>query len=183
MSNSVKIAVAQMNCVLGDLPGNAAKILDCATRAKAAGAQVLLTPELSLCGYPPEDLLLRDAFFRDCAAALDELAAALPAIKVVVGHPQLAGGRRYNAASVLQDGRIAATYRKRNLPNYTVFDEDRYFEPGGEPVVFDANGVRLAINICEDLWGEQGPVEAGVSAESMPPDNPRIAPGKPFLPR
>ncbi len=165
MSNLVKIAVAQMNCVLGDLSGNSAKILDCATRAKAAGAQVLLTPELSLCGYPPEDLLLRDGFFRDCAAALDELAAALPAIRVIVGHPQLANGRRYNAASVLQDGRIEATYRKRNLPNYTVFDEERYFEPGSEPVVFEVNGVRLGINICEDLWGEQGPVEAGASAE------------------
>jgi len=165
MSNSVKIAVAQINCVLGDLAGNAAKILDCATRAKAAGAQVLLTPELSLCGYPPEDLLLRDGFFRDCAAALDELAAALSAISVVVGHPQLDGGRRFNAASLLQDGRVAATYRKRNLPNYTVFDEERYFEPGGDPVVFEVNGVRLGLNICEDLWGEQGPVEAGASAQ------------------
>ncbi|TAK71811.1 MAG: NAD+ synthase [Betaproteobacteria bacterium] len=164
MGNSVKIAVAQMNCVLGDLAGNAAKILDCATRAKAAGAELLLTPELSLCGYPPEDLLLRDGFFRDCAAALDELAAALPGIKVIVGHPQLAGGRRYNAASVLQEGRVAATYRKRNLPNYTVFDEERYFEPGSEPAVFEVNGVRLGLNICEDLWGEQGPVEAGASA-------------------
>ena len=87
MSNSVKIAVAQMNCVLGDLPGNAAKILDCATRAKSAGADVLLTPELSLCGYPPEDLLLRDGFFRDCKLALDQLAAAVFGIKVIVGHP------------------------------------------------------------------------------------------------
>lgn len=165
MSNTVKIAVAQINCLLGDLDGNAAKILDCAERAKAAGAQVLLTPELSLCGYPPEDLLLRDGFFRDCAAALDKLAAAVRGIRVVVGHPQLAGGRRYNAASILQDGVIAATYRKRNLPNYTVFDEERYFEPGGEPVVFEVNGVLLGINICEDLWGEQGPVEAGAGME------------------
>ena len=109
MSNTVKIAVAQMNCVLGDLAGNAAKILDCAARAKAAGAEVLLTPELSLCGYPPEDLLLREGFFRDCAAALDELAAAVHGIRVIVGHPQLAGGRRYNAASVLEQGGIAAT--------------------------------------------------------------------------
>jgi NAD+ synthetase len=165
MSDTIKIAVAQINCTLGDLSGNAARILDCAERARAAGAQLLLTPELALCGYPPEDLLLRDGFFRDCAAALDQLAAALPAIKAIVGHPQLANGSRYNAASVLQDGRIAATYRKRNLPNYTVFDEERYFEPGGEPVVFEVNGVRLGINICEDLWGEQGPVEAGASAE------------------
>ena len=165
MSHSVRIAVAQINCVLGDLPGNVAKILDCATRAKTAGADVLLTPELSICGYPPEDLLLRDGFFRDCAAALDELAAALPEITVIVGHPQLAGGRRYNAASVLRDGGITATYRKRNLPNYTVFDEERYFEPGEEAVVFEVNGLRLGLNICEDLWGEQGPVEAGASAE------------------
>ncbi|MEK7435562.1 MAG: NAD+ synthase [Pseudomonadota bacterium] len=167
MSRKLKIAVAQINCLLGDLPGNAAKILDCAARAKGAGAEVLLTPELSLCGYPPEDLLLRDGFFRDCAAALEALAAAVHGITVVVGHPQLAEGRRYNAASVLQDGRITATYRKRNLPNYTVFDEERYFEPGGEPVVFEINGVRLGLNICEDLWGEQGPVEALASAEQQ----------------
>ena len=165
MSNTVKIAVAQINCVLGDLAGNAAKILDCAARAKAAGADVLLTPELSLCGYPPEDLLLRDGFFRDCAIALGELAAAVHGIEVIVGHPQLADGKRYNAASVLREGRIAGTYRKRNLPNYTVFDEERYFEPGGESVVFQVNGISLGINICEDLWGEQGPVEAGASAE------------------
>jgi len=167
MSHSVRIAVAQMNCVLGDLAGNVAKILDCARRAKAAGAQILLTPELSLCGYPPEDLLLRDGFFRDCAVALEELSAALPEIIAIVGHPQLALGKRYNAASVLREGRVAATYRKRNLPNYTVFDEERYFEPGNETVVFEVNGVRLGLNICEDLWGEQGPVEAGVSAEQQ----------------
>ena len=164
MNNTVKIAVAQMNCELGDLAGNAAKIIDCAARARAAGAQVLLTPELSICGYPPEDLLLRDGFFRDCAAAMDELARALHGITVIVGHPQLAEGKRFNAASVLREGRVTATYRKRNLPNYTVFDEERYFEPGSEPVVFDVSGVRLGLNICEDLWGEQGPVEAGASA-------------------
>src|SRR5476649_3054714 len=108
----MKLAIAQINCVLGDLAGNVAKILQYVEQARQQDAQLLLTPELSLCGYPPEDLLLRDGFFRDCAAALEELAAALPAIKVIVGHPQLANGRRYNAASVLQDGRIAATYRK-----------------------------------------------------------------------
>ncbi len=163
MSKTVRIAVAQINCILGDLAGNTAKILDCAARAKTAGAAVLLTPELSLCGYPPEDLLLRDGFFRDCAAALEQLAAAVRGIKVIVGHPQLAEGKRYNAASLLDEGRIAATYRKRNLPNYTVFDEERYFESGGEPVVFEAMGLRLGINICEDLWGEQGPVEASAA--------------------
>ena len=183
MSNSVKIAVAQMNCVLGDLEGNAARILECAARAKAAGAHVLLTPELSLCGYPPEDLLLRDGFYRDCASALDELAAGVQRIRVIVGHPQLTGGKRYNAASVLQDGKIAATYHKRNLPNYTVFDEQRYFDSGSEALVFEVNGVRLGINICEDIWGEQGPIEAGAGMPGTEPshgkswhaDAPRLA--------
>jgi len=169
VSNTVKIAVAQINCVLGDLAGNAARILDCAARARAAGAQILLTPELSICGYPPEDLLLREGFFRDCAAALAELAAAVNGITVIVGHPQLDGGKRYNAASVLQAGRATVIYRKRNLPNYTVFDEERYFEPGGEPVVFEVSGVRFGLNICEDLWGEQGPVEAGSAAQCDAP--------------
>ena len=165
MNNRVKIAVAQINCMVGDLSGNAAKILDCVARAREAGAQVLLTPELSLCGYPPEDLLLRDGFFRECKAALDQLAAVVFGIRVIVGHPLLAAGRRYNAASLLHDGRIAATYYKRNLPNYTVFDEERYFDCGSEPVVFEVDGLRLGINICEDLWGEQGPVEAGASVQ------------------
>ncbi len=174
MSTSIKIAVAQINCVVGDLSGNAAKILAYAEQAKAAGAQVLLTPELSLCGYPPEDLLLREGFFRDCAHALDKLAAEVAGIKVIVGHPQLAAGHRYNAASLLDGGKVALTYRKHNLPNYTVFDEERYFEAGSEAAVFDVNGVRFAINICEDLWGEQGPVEAGVGGEAH-----RVVSGQP----
>ncbi len=121
----MKLAIAQINCVLGDLTANAAKILRYAEEARLAGAQLLLTPELSLCGYPPEDLLLRDGFLAACQAALSELASQIHGVTVIVGHPHEVDGRRYNAASVLRDGQVAATYHKHFLPNYSVFDEER----------------------------------------------------------
>ncbi len=161
IQGTVKVAIAQLNCTVGDLQGNAARILDASRRAREAGGRIIVTPELSLCGYPPEDLLLRDGFYRDCDEALAQLTADLAAIKgiiAIVGHPCQIGGRRYNAASVLQDGRIVATYHKHTLPNYTVFDEERYFDVGSEPCVFDVDGVRFGINICEDTWGPQGPL-------------------------
>ena len=108
-NGAVKIAMAQLNCTVGDLQGNAAKILDACRRAREAGAAVVLTPELSLCGYPPEDLLLREGFYRDCDAVMARLASELKGVIAVVGHPRQKDGRRYNAASVLQDGRIVAT--------------------------------------------------------------------------
>ena len=148
----MKLAIAQINCVLGDLAGNAAKILQHAEQAKQQGAQLLLTPELSLCGYPPEDLLLRDGFYRVCAQALAELAGKVSGIAVVVGHPHERDGKRYNAASLLRDGKIAATYLKHELPNYSVFDEERYFDHGCEPCVFEMEGIRFALNICADIW-------------------------------
>ena len=148
----MKQAIAQINCVLGDLAANSAKILRYAEDAKLAGAGLMLTPELSLCGYPPEDLLLRDGFFHACRAALVELAAGVFGISVVVGHPHEQDGKRYNAASLLQDGRIVATYFKRLLPNYSVFDEERYFDRGAAPLVFDLAGIRFGVNICEDVW-------------------------------
>ncbi len=153
----MRIAIAQINCTLGDVAGNATRIFDSATRAIALGADVLITPELSLCGYPPEDLLLRDDFIAACDNALLELAQRIRGIAVVVGHPAGVRGRLHNAASVLMDGRVVGTYAKRDLPNYTVFDEERYFEPGDRPCVFDVAGGRLGVNICEDVWGPQGP--------------------------
>ena len=128
----MKLAIAQINCVLGDLAGNAAKILQYAEQARQQDAQLLLTPELGLCGYPPEDLLLRDGFYQACAQALDDLAGKISGIAVVVGHPHERDGKRYNAASLLRDGVIAATYLKHELPNYSVFDEERYFDHGSE---------------------------------------------------
>src|SRR5512139_4035595 len=118
----MKIAIAQINSTVGDLAGNAAKIADYARRARQQGAALLLTPELSLCGYPPEDLLLREGFYQACEATLLELAGQVQGITVVVGHPHEVAGERYNAASVLQDGRVIATYHKHELPNYSVFD-------------------------------------------------------------
>src|SRR5512135_3213390 len=148
----MKIAIAQINCTVGDLEGNAAKILDYAERAKAAGAQVLLTPELGLTGYPPEDLLLRDDFYRACDESLAGLTRQISGITLVVGHPRKIEEQRYNAASVIREGRVVATYHKQRLPNYTVFDEARYFTPGEEACVVEVDGVKLGINICADVW-------------------------------
>ncbi len=161
----MKIAIAQINCTVGDLAGNVARIAEFAERARAQGAALMLTPELSLCGYPPEDLLLRDDFYRNCDAALQELVARLRGIAVVVGHPRQIDCKRYNAASVIQDGRITATYHKHALPNYTVFDEQRYFESDDRPCVFQMNGIKFGVNICEDTWGKQGPLLANPGAD------------------
>jgi NAD+ synthase/NAD+ synthase (glutamine-hydrolysing) len=158
MTNVVKIAIAQINCFVGDLSGNAARILEYCEKARAAGADLLITPELALCGYPPEDLLLRDGFYRECAIALERLAREVRGVALVVGHPHLDGGKRYNAASLVRDGRIAATYHKHTLPNYTVFDEERYFEPGDRACVFEVGDTRFGLNICEDTWGPLGPL-------------------------
>ncbi len=146
------VAVAQLDQVVGDLAGNAGRLLTAARQAHQAGASLTLTPELSLCGYPPEDLLLRPAFLDASARELAALATQVRDGALVVGFPERADGHCYNAAAVLRDGRVAHVYRKRNLPNYTVFDEERYFQPGHPPCVFDVEGVRFGIVICEDIW-------------------------------
>ncbi len=156
----MKIAIAQINCTIGDLAGNAAKIADYAQRAKQQGATLLLTPELSLCGYPPEDLLLRDGFYHACDAALRDLAQRVPGITLIVGHPHEVGKQRYNAASVLRDGKIIATYHKHALPNHSVFDEERYFTHGNEPCLIEMEGIKFGINICADVWHEHAAIRA-----------------------
>lgn len=161
---TLRIAVAQLNCTVGDLAGNAAKIAAAAAEAKRRGAHVLLTPELALCGYPPEDLLLRADFYRSCAQQLAQLAEdAAHGIALLVGHPVEEGGLRYNAASLLQEGKVQATYRKVRLPNYEVFDELRYFAWGDEACVVSIQGVAVGINICADVW-EQGAAEQARAA-------------------
>jgi NAD+ synthase (glutamine-hydrolysing) len=152
----MKIAIAQINATVGDLPGNIARIADFARRAKEQGANLVVTPELALCGYPPEDLLLREDFLDACTKALDDLASRVSGITLVVGHPRLHDCKRYNSASVISDGRITAVYDKLNLPNYTVFDEERYFESANRPCVFAMDGVQFGVNICEDTWGAEG---------------------------
>ncbi|OYY94617.1 MAG: NAD+ synthase [Hydrogenophilales bacterium 28-61-23] len=149
----MKIALAQMNPMLGDLAGNAAQIVSLAQQAAQAGATLMVSPELALCGYPPEDLALRPDFYDENARVLAELAGRLPPnLAVVVGHPLSEGGQYFNAASVLRGGYIESTYRKQKLPNHSVFDELRTFVAGTNPCVFNCAGVRFGINICADIW-------------------------------
>ncbi|MCB1908866.1 MAG: NAD+ synthase [Rhodocyclaceae bacterium] len=159
MDKTLKIAVAQINCTVGDLEGNARRIAEAAASARNAGADIVVTPELALCGYPPEDLLLRPDFYRACAAALATLAEQLRDIVAVVGHPLAADGHFYNAASVVRDGRVVGTYCKMRLPNYQVFDEKRYFDAGDDALVFTVAGVRCGVSICADVW-DAWPVDA-----------------------
>jgi NAD+ synthase (glutamine-hydrolysing) len=148
----MKIALAQINCIVGDIHGNANKILDFANRAFQQGASLIITPELALCGYPPEDLLFRDDFNHACQQALVRLAAQLPKITLLIGHPHVANGHLYNAASILENGNISATYHKQVLPNYSVFDEERYFEAGDSSLVFTHQGTKFGVIICADGW-------------------------------
>ena len=152
----IKIAIAQINCIVGDIAGNAAKILASAERARNKGATLLVTPELSLCGYPPEDLLLREDFLDACDRALTRLCAHITGITVIVGHPHQVNGACFNAASILQNGSILATYHKQALPNHSVFDEARYFVAGNEALVFKHEGLKIGVLICADVW-ESGP--------------------------
>ncbi len=162
----MRIAAAQLNQTVGDFRGNADRIIVAAREAAATGARVLLTPELSLTGYPPEDLLLREAFQRATDDALREIAEATRSLDLhlLVGHPAVevegASRVRYNAASLIHKGRILGLARKRELPNYAVFDEQRYFEPHEQPFVFDVDGVRLGVAICEDIWFARVPAAA-----------------------
>ena len=143
---TLRLALAQFDFLVGDVAGNAERIIGMVAQARDEfGAQLVLFPELALCGYPPEDLLLRPSFLADCDAALNRIAAATRGVTAVVGWPEAAGAVVYNAASVLRDGAVVATYRKRELPNYAVFDERRYFvvDPNGGDCVLELNGIRL----------------------------------------
>ena len=173
---ALKICVLQLNYCVGDMPSNAQKIIDAATTAYAAGARLVVTPELAICGYAAEDLFLRASFIQACNDAVNQVAHALAGLKdlmVVVGTPTLAGDglrtksvavqRRYNAAAVLRAGQVIATYAKRELPNYQVFDERRYFAPGSAACVVEADGVKVGLLICEDAWFE-APAEAAKDA-------------------
>ncbi|MCI0654217.1 MAG: NAD+ synthase [Methylococcaceae bacterium] len=147
------VAIAQLNLVVGDIDGNRDRILKAAETARdELLADVVVLPELSISGYPPEDLLLRPDFIAKCRSALDELAGKSQGICLVVGFPEKAGERLFNSAAVLGSGKIRAVYRKCQLPNYGVFDEKRYFAPGTEPCLFQIRGVHLALTICEDVW-------------------------------
>jgi NAD+ synthase (glutamine-hydrolysing) len=160
---TVHVAIAQINSIVGDFAGNAGKIQEACRLAHAAGADIVVTPELSLVGYPPEDLLLRPSFYAKSASAFDALVASLaffPDLSVVVCHPLIRDGKCFNAASVLRDGAVLGTYCKSVLPNDTVFDEKRYFSTDTAPLVFTVKGVCFGINICEDTWYPEPPARA-----------------------
>jgi NAD+ synthase (glutamine-hydrolysing) len=156
----MRIVLAQNNLLVGDINGNAEKIIDSALRARdQLQATAIIFPELALTGYPPEDLLLRNDFISSAAHALTRIMQTLSGIYVVVGYPELDQGQLYNAAAVIYNGEVIAAYRKHQLPNYGVFDEKRYFVAGDELCVFDLQGIPVGVCICEDAW-VSGVVEA-----------------------
>ena len=161
-----KIALVQMNPMLGDLAGNAQLIHKAAQDAFKQGAKLVVTPELALTGYPPEDLLLRPAFIEKAQQQLDLLMKELgqySGLTVVVGHPKKTPAGLHNYASVLQNGKVIAGYAKQELPNHEVFDEVRYFVPGKEACVFECEGIRYGVILCEDAW-HAGPAKQAHSA-------------------
>ena len=164
--SSSSIALAQMNPLLGDLPGNAELIVQAASQAYQQGATLVVTPELALTGYPPEDLLLRPAFIEAVEDQLIHLANQLKqfvGMAVVVGHPKKTSAGLQNYASVLRDGKVIAAYAKQELPNHEVFDEVRYFTPGNESCVFEHEGIRYGLILCEDAW-HQAPAQKAHAA-------------------
>ena len=147
----VRIALAQVNPIVGDLPGNAQRVIEFIGRAQEMGSDLVAFPELVLTGYPPEDLLLRPEFIDQNMAALDEVARATRGITAIVGFAQRAEDV-YNAAAIAHDGEVVAVYHKSHLPNYAVFDEMRYFRPGRNPFVCKRGALTFGVNICEDIW-------------------------------
>jgi len=151
--DTLRLALAQSDLLVGDIAGNTTRLLALAGEARATGAQLLLTPELAVAGYPPEDLLFHRGFRRQVDAALARFAAASgEGIALLVGHPEYAGERIFNAATLYTGGREQVRHRKACLPNYRVFDEKRWFTPGTQPTVAEFQGFRLGVLVCEDLW-------------------------------
>lgn len=164
MSASLRIALAQLNLFVGDVAGNTQRLIDTAAQARdELRADLVLFPELSLSGYPPEDLLFHSGLRRQVKTALDRVRDETSGITVVAGYPEYADEGIYNAAAVLRDGAAVANYRKQELPNYSVFDEKRYFKHGRDTCIFELKGIRVALLICEDIW-EPSPARAAKAA-------------------
>ncbi|MFL5845216.1 MAG: NAD+ synthase [Solirubrobacteraceae bacterium] len=147
----MRVALAQINTVVGDIGGNEERILAALEEAKAAEAQLVVFPELAITGYPPEDLLLKEHFLAGARDALDRIAGSVTGIVAIIGFPERTDDV-YNAAALCADGEVQAVYRKMHLPNYGVFDEVRYFQSGPGPAVFELDGVKIGLTICEDVW-------------------------------
>jgi len=161
---SLRIALAQLNLFVGDVGGNAQRVIDTAAEARdRLKADLVLFPELALSGYPPEDLLFHKGMKRQVAAAMERVRSEVKGVTVMVGYPDYADEVIYNAAALLRDGELLANYHKQELPNYSVFDEKRYFKPGQESRVVELNGIRVGLLICEDIW-EPKPARAARDA-------------------
>jgi NAD+ synthase (glutamine-hydrolysing) len=164
MNNTVTVALAQLDLVVGDIKGNTARILESAEEARdELQADLVVFPELSICGYPPEDLLFHTGLRHAVERSLDEIRAGVKGVAVLVGFPEYQGDEIFNSCAVIADGEYLCHYRKRCLPNYAVFDEERYFTAGKSASVFKLNGIRIGLNICEDIW-RQTPISASRAA-------------------
>ena len=148
----MRVALGQFNAVVGDLDGNAEKMREIYAGAVRSEVDLLVFPELAICGYPPEDLLHKKHFLKDCSSVLEKLAADCPDKTIIVGFAENYRDNNYNSAAILRGGRIGEIYRKAQLPNYGVFDERRYFRPGSKPVIIDIDGLKVAVTICADIW-------------------------------
>ena len=148
----IKIALAQQDFPVGDMTGNLARAQENIASAHLRGADLILFPEMAICGYPPEDLLLRPGFLHRCHDVVDELVKSVQDIDVVIGHPWAVAGERFNAVSWIRNGEVLGRYYKQVLPNYAVFDERRYFSAGTQSLVVEVKGSRLGVIICEDAW-------------------------------
>jgi NAD+ synthase (glutamine-hydrolysing) len=159
----LRVALCQINTTVGDLDGNVLRILTALAEADEAGCDLAVFPELAVCGYPPEDLLLKPGFVADNRRALDRVAAASGRCAAVVGFVD-EGRDLYNAAAVCAGGQLRAVYHKRNLPNYAVFDEERYFAPGtGDSPLVEIAGVKVGVSVCEDAFSPTGPIAAAAA--------------------
>ncbi len=156
---NVRLAMAQINCTVGDLGGNSAKIIDSLQKARGFGVDIISFPELSVTGYPPEDLLLKPKFITDNLEELKKISTHVKGVAAIVGFVDKKGNQIYNAAAVIYNGKIRGIYHKTLLPNYGVFDEKRYFSAGESPLVFKFGKIIFGVNICEDIWHKQGPVK------------------------
>ncbi|MCX8110383.1 MAG: NAD+ synthase [Syntrophorhabdaceae bacterium] len=166
MTDNIRIAMGQINCTVGDLRGNKNKIIEYLHKAESIGADIVCFPELAITGYPPEDLVLKPHFVQENIDVMYDISKKVGQMVVVCGFINREEDRIYNAAAVMYKGLVCGIYHKALLPNYGVFDEKRYFRPGGEPIVFAFGSLRFGVNICEDIWFKEGPTRLQAMASA-----------------
>lgn len=161
MSTTLNVVLAQINLCVGDIQGNTSKIIKVCRQAESEfAANAVVFPELAITGYPPEDLLLRPNLYEQVKASLEEIAIENPGLHVILGYPEIDNWKIYNSCAVLHGGVVCSNYRKRELPNYSVFDEKRYFESGSQPCIADVDGFKIGLSICEDIWNPNTAIDS-----------------------